>query len=387
LHQNHIAAAVKYKEGAKKRTKDILDKKSKIIEGFEVGETLKCNIRIKEFNYFDNIPLASTLEGINESAVLSWDTIKGGITVQGTIREAVDDNYIVVDLNDKIFGRVYKYHLSDAPQKHINKKIKESIGKKMTFKTWSSINDKEILELTKKESIVKSTVFVPSDIEDPKIVNGVKITGVLKAKDDKGYIIEYYNQLRGFLPFESLEKYNKKFAFQRGALIEAYLLFKTRDGLSLTVSEEESINFKPKKGQYSGLNKQKVYIQKVIHLERGNKVKGVICNFNKSCSYPLTVKLSDSQMGIIFFTDLGLKDNFNESELERIFEVGSVIDVYVKTPKEGEGKVECSLIAPEQEHLSKYEEGEKVFCRHVKFKNGFGATVQLTPTKYGFIDV
>jgi ribosomal protein S1 len=387
LHQNHIAAAVKYKEGAKKRTKDILDKKSKIIEGFEVGETLKCNIRIKEFNYFDNIPLASTLEGINESAVLSWDTIKGGITVQGTIREAVDDNYIVVDLNDKIFGRVYKYHLSDAPQKHINKKIKESIGKKMTFKTWSSINDKEILELTKKESIVKSTVFVPSDIEDPKIVNGVKITGVLKAKDDKGYIIEYYNQLRGFLPFESLEKYNKKFAFQRGALIEAYLLFKTRDGLSLTVSEEESINFKPKKGQYSGLNKQKVYIQKVIHLERGNKVKGVICNFNKSCSYPLTVKLSDSQMGIIFFTDLGLKDNFNESELERIFEVGSVIDVYVKTPKEGEGKVECSLIAPEQEHLSKYDVGEKVFCRHVKFKNGFGATVQLTPTKYGFIDV
>ena len=50
LHQNHIAAAVKYKEGDKKSRKDVLEAKSK--GEFEVGETLKCNIRIKEFNFF-----------------------------------------------------------------------------------------------------------------------------------------------------------------------------------------------------------------------------------------------------------------------------------------------------------------------------------------------
>lgn len=408
LHQNHIAAALSLKlarqnkpgaqvenkssgkntqEGGKKRKKEEVN--SKELPGFEVGEPLGCNIRIKEFNYFDGLPIASSLEGINESAVLNWDNVKGGITVEGTIREVVEDNYVVVDINEDIFGRVYRAHLSDAPQKTISKKLKNSVGKKMTFKTWKADSKNEILELTKKESIVKDKVFVPSDIDDSKVRNGVKLTGTLIAQDEKGYIIEFYNNLRGFLPFLSMEKYNKKYAFKKGTLIDAYLLFKTKDGLSLTVSEEESINFKPKKGQDGAAQtKQKVYIPKEVHFERGAKAKGVVCKFDKSCSFPLTVKLSDKQLGIVFFTDLGLKDGFDENELERIFAIGTVIDVYIKTPKEGEGKIECSLISPEkQKSKSEFVEGAKVLCRYVKFKNGFGATVQLTPSKYGFIDV
>lgn len=337
LHQNHIAAAVKFKESGRKRKKDLIESRKK--EGFEIGEVLKCNVRIKEFNYFDNTPIVSSMEGINESAVLNWDNIKGGITVEGIIREVVEDNYIVVDLNDKIFGRVYKAHLTDAPSKHISKKLKSSVGGKITLKTWNAATDKEILELTKKDAIVKERVFTPTDIDDPKIKNGVKMTGALKAQDEKGYIIEYFNNLRGFLPFTSLEKYNKKFKFIKGALIDAYLLFKTKEGLSLTVSEEESINFKPKKGQ-EGVYKPKVYIPKDIKFERGAKAKGIICNFTKSCSFPLTVKLSEKHLGCVFFTDLGLKEGFDEAELERIFEIGTAIDVYIKTPKEGEGKIE-----------------------------------------------
>ncbi|CAI2362226.1 unnamed protein product [Moneuplotes crassus] len=382
LHQNHIAAAVKIQENKKKRTKDAFEKKKE----FEVDEKLHCNVRIKEFNYFDNIPIVSSMEGINENVVLNWDTVKGGITVEGTIRETVDDNYFVVDLNDQIFGRVYKTHISDAPQKKINKKLRSTKGK-ITMKTWKVISDSEILELTMKESIVKNKVFTPLNLDDPMIKNGVKMTGVLKARDEKGYIIEYFNNLRGFLPFDNLEKYGEKISFKKGTLIEAYLLFKTKEGLSLTVSKEESIKFKPKPGQ-DAAGRSKIYIPKNANFEKGDKAQGIICKFNKSCSYPLTIKLSEKHLGVVFFSDLGLKEGFDQSELERMFEIGSVIDVYIKTPKEGEGKIECSLIPPEQERsVKRFEEGSKALCRYVKFKNGFGATVQLSPTKYGFIDI
>jgi hypothetical protein len=280
LHQNHIAAAVEIKKKDRKRPKDFLEDNDKSLEP---GETLQCNIKIKEFNYFDNVPVASTLEGINQSTVLSWETVTGGITVEGTIREIVEDSYIVVDINDKIFGRVYKFHLTDTPQKHIPKKLKNSVGKKMTFKTWKVENGEEILELTKKESIIKEKVFVPRDMDDPMVKNGVKLTGVMVAQDEKGYIVQYFNDLRGFLPFKSLENKNMKFSFKKGALIDAYLLFKTKDGLSLTVSEEESINFKPKGGKEStSLTKSKVFIPKEIKFSQGDKVTGVVCKFDRS---------------------------------------------------------------------------------------------------------
>lgn len=383
LHQNHIAAAVNLKEGNKRAQKDILKLHEK--GELEVGEQLQCNVRIKEFNHFDNMPIASSLQGINEGVVLSWDTIKGGITVEGTIREIVEDNYLVVDINEHIFGRVHKMHLADAPIKRINKKFKNSIGKKMTFKTWKAIGDKEILELTMKESIVKEKVFVPKDIDDPRIKNGVKLSGVLVAQTDLGYIIEYYNDLRGFLPFESLEKHNEKFAFQKGALVTAYLIVKTKKGLSLTISEEESVNFKTNpSGKKTGMR-----MPKVVNFEQGSKLKGIVCKFDKTCSFPLTVKLSDRQLGSVAFTDLGLKEGFDENELERIYEIGTVLDVYVKVAKDGgEGKVECSLVEPGQEsRVGDMIEGQKVLCRYVKFKTGFGATVQVSTKKYAFIDV
>jgi hypothetical protein len=43
--------------------------------------------------------------------------------------------------------------------------------------------------------------------------------------------------------------------------------------------------------------------------------------------------LSEKHLGAVFFTDLVLNEGFDQNELERIFEVGSVIEVYIKLQK------------------------------------------------------
>lgn len=203
-------------------------------------------MRIKEFNYFDNIPIASALDEINKKSVLSWDTITAGDTVNVTIKDIVGDEYVNVSINEFMNGRLYREHLTDIPQNKISKKIKGSIGEQLTVKVWNVIKHKKIIEFTMKESIVKDKVFVPNDFDDPRVSKGTEITGIMHKEHTQGYILEFFGGRMGYLPFRVLEKYNQKFSYSKGAMINCYLLFKAVKGLDLTISKEESLNYKAK---------------------------------------------------------------------------------------------------------------------------------------------
>ena len=389
FHKNHIIEVSNEKD-AKNKSKEYLDFKAKA--ELDVGQNLEYDLRVKEFNYFDAIPIVLPLHDKLGGSSINWNTLRGGVTIEGTIKDISEEDFVVVEINNFITGRIYRTHLTDVPQNRISKKIKNSIGKKMTFKIWKAIQDKKVLELTKKESILKDKVFVPTSFDDPRVKNGVKLTGVAIAKNDQGIIVEYFNNIKGFLPFESLEKYNKKYAFNKGDMIEAYMLFKANKGLSLTISEEESVNFKAKVGGGRG-DKQgsQNLLPKDKELKVGEKVNALIYKFNKQWSCPLIVKLTENKFGFIMFSDLCFKGLNTEEDIYSKYKPGKMIDVYVKsiTPsKIKDVKIECTLVNPNEKVTHKvYKNGDKVICRFVKFKSGFGATVQLSGNKFGFVDI
>jgi len=177
MHKMHVSPDVKAHKGKDiKRKRTILDRKEKV--GLSAGEKIHCNVRIKEFNYFDGLPLVSSLHEINDKPVISWDTLTGGVTVEATVKDIVGDEYAIVDINEFISGRLYRDQITDVPQKRISKKIKASIGKQITVKVWKVIKSKKILEFTMKESLINDKVFVPTDFDDPRVCKGVEITGV-----------------------------------------------------------------------------------------------------------------------------------------------------------------------------------------------------------------
>lgn len=392
LYQKPLSKGVEFTEDPEDRKRSKGDKQ----KVFQENEKLKFDLVVNEFNYLDGVPIVATMD----DTITGWHSLKGGLTVEGTISEVVDDEYLVVDINDTIFGRIYKHHLTDVPQKHIPKKYKHSVGKKMNFKIWYANDGPKILELTKKETLLKDKVFIPTTFDDPRVTNKTKITGMVSAQTEKGLIIEYYNNLRGFLPFESLEKYNKKYSFEKGQLIDAYLLFKAKKGLYLTVSEEESANYKESGAQDAAEGTKRRKQLRAKDFKVGAKMSALVAKFDLDWSYPLIVKFGDksTQFGSVFFRDLGLKHEGDFEGLEQRFEVGNSVDVYIKSVKvnkkivngntKKETKIQCSLVPPNEEKSTEnIVKGSKVLVRFVKSKPGFGYTVQYGPEKYGFVDI
>ena len=73
-----------------------------MIVELEVGDELSEPLVIKEFNYFDNIPIA--MESSTEQDLITWDSIKGGDIVKAEVESIENDSYIIVKLNSFMKG-------------------------------------------------------------------------------------------------------------------------------------------------------------------------------------------------------------------------------------------------------------------------------------------
>ena len=242
MHKMHVSTDVKLSKNKNKRVRT----ENKGMIQLKVGEKLHWKVRIKEYNYFDGIPIVQPLTDTDTKPLVTWETVTGGMTVEGVIKEIIDEEYVNIAVNEFISGRLYREHITDVPQKRISKKIKSSIGQKITLKVWKVVQHKRIIEFTAKETLLKEKIFMPTEYDDPRVSTGIEITGVLQKEHAQGYILEFYNGIRGYLPFRILEKYNKKFSYTKGSMIQCYMLYKSEKGLDLTISKEESLNFKPK---------------------------------------------------------------------------------------------------------------------------------------------
>ncbi len=72
-----------------------------------VGDKILKPLRVKEINYFDGTPIVSSLETILNKGILDWSSLKPGKPLKVNVKGVVGENYLEVEINDFITGRIY----------------------------------------------------------------------------------------------------------------------------------------------------------------------------------------------------------------------------------------------------------------------------------------
>lgn len=108
-------------------------------------------------------------------------------------------------------------------------------------------------------------------------------------------------------------------------------------------------------------------------LTKGKKMKVVVRRFNKFASYPLLVEASRTHIGSVLFSDLDGSQTYLPGQIVHAYYLG-----------EEDQKQFFSLKSDKKDEI---EVGSLIDCRFVSFKPGFGATIQMSKTEYGFVDI
>lgn len=113
-------------------------------------------------------------------------------------------------------------------------------------------------------------------------------------------------------------------------------------------------------------------------LVRGKPIKAIVKRYNKFASNPLLIETSRSTVGSIFFSDI---------DTSKSYALGDVITVYFKTKSHEAAHDMHYFTMKKSQKVRTPKVGEVVDCRFVKFRSGFGATVQINKDTFGFIDL
>ena len=141
-------------------------------------EDLPQNVRIKEFNFFDNIAMITSYseDDENNNNNLNWNDLEIGQKIKTTITK-VNPNYIELSVNKYIKGVLYKEHLTDVSinLKSLTNKYKE--GNKLTATIFDKNYSTKLLIFTIKPAleVIKNN---NSDNLDKKLKEGDKINFV-----------------------------------------------------------------------------------------------------------------------------------------------------------------------------------------------------------------
>jgi len=133
------------------------DKNEELKQDQELGK-----VRIKEFNYFDGMPILSNKQEILESQALEYSSLTPGLDVKGKITE-VKETFVVVALSDFVKGRLYLEHMADVPIKIIPPKL-QKVGKSVKLRVFSVDAEKKMVEFTKKESLLKEDLLIHENV-------------------------------------------------------------------------------------------------------------------------------------------------------------------------------------------------------------------------------
>ena len=161
-------------------------------------------MKIKEINYFDSLPLVTSKALEMSKEVLNWSDLKAGQAVRGLIQK-IETDYILVKINNFIFGRVYKEHLTDFPMPKIPTSYETNVGHKVKLRIMSVNSRLKRLELSLKDSLVKNRKKMPVGPNDENLLSpGHKFSGIVVSQNDYGYIVQFYD-VKGLLKYDEID--------------------------------------------------------------------------------------------------------------------------------------------------------------------------------------
>lgn len=114
----------------------------------------------------------------------------------------------------------------------------------MKFRVLSVDAEKKVLELTLKDLLIRGKKKMPMNFDE--VEHGKKFAGVIVGQNHNSYIVKFYNELKGFLRFDEVQKHPQKLILTEGTIVDVFILFQTQAGLALTLSQQDSINAKAK---------------------------------------------------------------------------------------------------------------------------------------------
>ncbi|NP_001122095.1 programmed cell death 11 L homeolog [Xenopus laevis] len=190
-------------------------------EKFKKGTTHKG--RITDFSPMDEMHILSLKEKVITNLFLRHEDIQPGQVLEGTVKcmEAVG---MVVQITDHLTGLVPKLHFADVLLKHPEKKY--IIGNKIKCKVLTVVTCERKLILTRKRTLMKSTLPVLASYEDAQ--PGLITHGFIVAIKDYGCLVKFYNEVQGLAPRRELgslqEISSLEDAFYRGQVIKVQVL-------------------------------------------------------------------------------------------------------------------------------------------------------------------
>lgn len=207
--------------------------------------------RVVGYNSFDGMYLLSFEKRVLDQPFLRIQDIPIGAVVPGVVEKLVVNSDglggLIVNIADGISGLVPEAHLADVRLQHPERKFRE--GMKVKARILSTNPSRHELRLTLKKTLVNSEA--PAIKSYDEVAVGMQAPGTIIKVLQHGAIVQFYGQLRGFLPVSEMSEtyiHDPSEHFRVGQTVSTFILSFDPDARRMMVSCKDPSAF--------GLDKQ-----------------------------------------------------------------------------------------------------------------------------------
>lgn len=207
--------------------------------------------RVVGYNEVDGIFQLSFEKSVLEQPYIRYDDVPVGTVMTCDIEKLVinEDGVggLVLKIAEGISGFVPERHLADIRLQHPEKKFRE--GMKVKARVLSVDPSKKKMRLTMKKTLVNSDAPVLKQLDEVSV--GAQAPGTIVKILPKGAFIQFYGNLKGFLPVSEMSEAfiaNPADHFRLGQVVSVHILDVDPDTRRLVVSCKDPAAF--------GLDKQ-----------------------------------------------------------------------------------------------------------------------------------
>ncbi|KAK3357091.1 hypothetical protein B0T25DRAFT_146638 [Lasiosphaeria hispida] len=195
--------------------------------------------RVIGYSSFDGMYLLSLQKTVLEQPFLRIEDIPVGAVVPGVVEKLVINGDglggLIVKVAEGISGLVPEMHLADVHLQHPEKKFRE--GMKVKTRVLSTNSSRHQLRLTLKKTLVNSEALPIQSYAELAV--GLQAPGTIVNILQHGAIVQFYGQLRGFLPVSEMSEayiHDPKEHFRVGQTVSIYIISFDPDASRLIVS-------------------------------------------------------------------------------------------------------------------------------------------------------
>ncbi|KAL1645997.1 rRNA biogenesis protein rrp5 [Diplodia intermedia] len=265
---------------------DKIDTLSETSGAYKLNSTHRA--RVVGYNSIDGLYIISLEKKILDQPFLRVEDIKIGEVVKGKVEKvtitARGSGVVIVNLADGINGLVPETQIADVHLQHPEKKYREGVA--VTARVLSTDPERRQTRLTLKKTLVNSDAPVWADYSDVQI--GEQAPGTIIKILPAGAIVQFYGELRGFLPVSEMsEAYIKDPAehFRIGQTVTVHALsvnaeqdkmtLSCRDPASRTAAQQEGFDSLSAGSIVKGVVSEKSGKHITVELE-GTIIKGTL---------------------------------------------------------------------------------------------------------------